>query len=435
MSHTIAVEGLGKQFRRYHADRPVTLKEALIRGLHRMGEKERFWVLRDISFGVAPGEMLGIIGRNGSGKSTLLRLIGGVGRPDKGSARVRGRVGALLDLGAGFHHELTGRENVLLCGVIAGLTRAEVERRFDAIVSFAELEPYIDGPLRTYSSGMQLRLAFAIGVHTRPAALLIDEVLAVGDQLFQTKCLERIKQMKTEGCAIVLVSHEMGQIREHCDRALWLQDGRVTAEGDPVQVVDDYAAAMNAETRRRTPASWPVLRTRGGVELQVNTNRFGSLDMEIVGVRLLDQRDREVAELRSGDALRVCIEYRAPRPVEAPIFGVTLSAEREQLCCDVSTASAGLTLPTLQGEGRISLYFERLDLNGGRYLLDVGVYARDWGYAYDYHWHAYALEVRPTGTTKGMLCVPHHWGLDEAYDVSGRFLAPRQRSDPGGVIP
>jgi lipopolysaccharide transport system ATP-binding protein len=414
VSDTIAVERLGKQFRRYHADRPATLKEVLIRGLRRMGARERFWGLRDVSFRVAPGEMVGVIGRNGSGKSTLLRLIGGVGRPDEGGVKVRGRVGALLDLGAGFHPELTGRENVLVYGVIAGLTRAEVEQRLDAIVRFAELEPYIDGPLRTYSSGMQLRLAFAIGVHTRPAALLIDEVLAVGDLSFQSKCLDRIKQMKAEGCAIVLVSHDMKQIHEHCDRALWLQDGHVAAEGEPAQVVDDYVAAMSAETRRRTPASWPVLHTPGGIALQVHANRFGSLDMEIVGVRLLDQRNREIVELHSGDALRVSIEYRAPQPVAAPIFGVSIYSEEDEVCCDVSTASAGQTLPTLQGAGQISLHFERLDLNGGRYYLDVGVYPRDWGYAYDHHSHAYALEVRPTGSRKGILYSPHHWVLDEA---------------------
>ncbi len=187
MRGTVVVQGLGKQFRRYHRDRPVTLKEAVVRGLRQMKPVEQFWALREVSCSVAAGRTIGVIGNNGAGKSTLLRLIGGVGRPDEGSVQVHGRIGALLDLGVGFHPDLTGRENVFVSGVIAGLTRHEVAQRFDSIVAFAELQQSIDSPLRTYSSGMQMRLAFAVAIHTEPEILLIDEVLAVGDLAFQRK--------------------------------------------------------------------------------------------------------------------------------------------------------------------------------------------------------------------------------------------------------
>ena len=187
MRGTVVVQGLGKQFRRYHRDRPVTLKEAVVRGLRQMKPVEQFWALRELSCSVAAGRTLGVIGNNGAGKSTLLRLIGGVGRPDEGSVQVHGRIGALLDLGVGFHPDLTGRENVFVSGVIAGLTRHEVTQRFDSIVAFAELQQSIDSPLRTYSSGMQMRLAFAVAIHTEPEILLIDEVLAVGEDRKSTR--------------------------------------------------------------------------------------------------------------------------------------------------------------------------------------------------------------------------------------------------------
>lgn len=246
MRDTIVVQNLGKQFPRYHVDRPWTLQEAVLSGLRRMRPTEWFWALRDVSFSVAPGRMIGVIGPNGAGKSTLLRLIGGVGRADEGSVQTHGRIGALLDLGVGFHPDLTGRENVFVSGVIAGFTRREVSQRFDSIVAFAELEEFIDSPLRTYSSGMQMRLGFAVAVHIEPEILLIDEVLAVGDLAFQKKCLERIAQFRAEGCTIIFVSHQTTAVQQLCDEVLWLRAGQVAAHGTADTVVGQYVAEMMA---------------------------------------------------------------------------------------------------------------------------------------------------------------------------------------------
>jgi lipopolysaccharide transport system ATP-binding protein len=413
MPNAIVVRNLGKRFRRYHADRPRTLKEALLRGLRRMGPVEEFWALRDVSFSVASERMVGVIGRNGAGKSTLLRLIGGVGRPDEGSVKVHGRIGALLELTAGFRPDLTGRENVLVGGVIAGLTRREVAQRFDSIVAFAELEEFIDNPLRAYSTGMRMRLAFAVAAHTEPEVLLIDEVLAVGDLAFRSKCFERIEQFRSEGCAILLVSHDTNQIQRLCDEALWLRAGRLAAYGDPELVVGKYVTEMMKETWRRTPAERPVLRTPTNADLRLNKNRFGSLELEIVGVRLLDRGGLPVTELDSGDPLCVQIEYLAPQPIAAPIFGVGIAREdRKEVCCSINTATAGLTLPTLQGRGRIALHLDRLDLVGGQYYVNVGVYERNWTYAYDYHRGVYPLLIRSTKGKKGILRPPHRWEME-----------------------
>lgn len=412
MPDAIAVQNLGKRFRRYHADRPTTLKEAALRGLRRMRPVEYFWALRDVSFSIARGHMVGVVGPNGAGKSTLLRLIGGVGRPDEGCVMAHGRIGALLDLGAGFHPDLTGRENVFVNGVIAGLTRQQVAQRFDSIVEFAELETFIDSPLRTYSTGMQMRLGFAVAVHTDPEILLIDEILAVGDLAFQRKCLDRIAQFKDEGCTIVLVSHDADSIQQLCDEVLWLRRGRLVAHGPADEVTDRYVEEMSAETRRRTPATHPIARTPLGAELRVNENRFGSLEMEIVAVHLLDSTGSPVTELEGGHPLRIEIEYLAPQPIEAPIFGVIISREDGAICYDTHTAGAGLTLPTIQGQGQIALQLERLDLNSGQYYVDVSVYEREWAYAYDSHWHAYPLLIHQPGYDKGVLCPPNHWVIE-----------------------
>ena len=233
MRDAITVQDLGKRFNRFHAEKPTTIMEVALSGLRKMRPVEQFWALRHISFTVAPGEMLGIIGHNGAGKSTLLQLIGGVSHPDEGRVKRHGRIGALLDLGAGFHSDLTGRENVFVTAIVAGLTRREVARSFQSIVEFAELEVFIDSPVRTYSTGMQMRLAFAVAVHTHPDVLLVDEFLSVGDVAFQARCLARIAQLKEQGCAIVLISHSAEQVQQLCDRALWMKHGTVMTYGEP----------------------------------------------------------------------------------------------------------------------------------------------------------------------------------------------------------
>ncbi|ACK72615.1 ABC transporter related [Gloeothece citriformis PCC 7424] len=417
MNDAIVVSGVGKQFVRYHNNKPLTFQEAVLQGFRGMKRSDRFWALQDISFQIGPGRMVGLIGRNGSGKSTLLRLIGGIGRPDRGKIKVRGRIRALLDLGVNLHPDLTGRENIFINGVIAGLTRREVQRQFESIVEFAELAPFIDSPLRTYSTGMRMRLGFAIAVHTWPDVLLVDEVLAVGDLAFQRKCLDRIAQFKAEGCTIVFVSHDETQIKQLCDEVVYLRQGQLVAWGEPEIVVGQYLADNREKTHRVTPKEHSIIKTAMGTELRVHENRFGSLEMEIINVRLLDKQGVPITELLSGDPLSIEIEYLAPAPIPSPFFGVAIEREDGVICYDTTTLASGEILPTLQGRGKIVLHFKRLDLNHGQYYINVGIYQSNGDFAYDYHWQVYPLLINTSYLyDKGVLKVPHVWQFDPAYD-------------------
>ena len=412
MGAEIVVDSVGKSFRRFHPRRPQTLQEVVVQGLRGLRPVERFWALRDISFSVSPGKMMGIMGTNGAGKSTLLRLIGGVGRPDEGQIHVSGRIGALLDLGAGFHPDLTGRENVYVNGVISGLSRKEVSRSFDSIVHFAELEDFIDSPLRVYSSGMQLRLAFAIAAHIEPDVLLIDEVLAVGDITFQQKCIQRIEQFKSQGCTILLVSHDPAFITDLCDEAIWLRAGKLVSYGAASTVSDQYLQESKNETERRTPREWPIKQAANGTELVINRNRVGSMEMEISNVYMTNLQGDPVTEIESGGPMRLEIEYTCSTPIEAPIFEVLITKEDGFICYHTSMNTNRLALPSLQGQGKITLVFERLDLVQETYYFDLGVYTNDWLYAYDYHWHVYSFKVHAEENIQGILHPPHHWELD-----------------------
>ena len=359
----IKVVGLRKSFSRKHKLSPGTLKEAIVSRLHKFGSSEQFLALDQVDLEVHQGEVVGIIGRNGAGKSTLLRLIGGVGLPDAGHIHMHGKIGALLELGAGFHPELTGRENIFVNGVISGLTRAEVALRFEDIVAFSELEESIDNPLRTYSSGMQLRLAFSVSVHTSPDIMLIDEVLAVGDLAFQQKCFERIEHFRRKGCAILIVSHDIEQVKAICDRVIWLRDGKIVAFGEPQSVVDQYERAMLLETERRRQGDVPVRRTQGGRELRIDENRKGSMEMEITDVQFQDARGLPITEVKKGDALVVVIACTTRKTIRSPILSVTVSDARGETFLDTNTAQ--LEMPDINQDIVAKVHFHRIDLPAG----------------------------------------------------------------------
>jgi lipopolysaccharide transport system ATP-binding protein len=396
MLDAIEVNGLGKRFRRYDSGRPWTFQEALFQRLRRHRPAQFFWGLRDITFSVPRGRAIGLIGRNGAGKSTLLRLIGGVGRPDEGIVSRQGRISGLLDLGVGFHSDLTARENIFISGVIGGLTRLEVAERFDSIVAFAELRDFIDSPLRTYSSGMHMRLAFSVAIHTEPDILLIDEVLAVGDIGFQRKCLDRIAEFKQRGCTIAMVSHDPWLVRDLCDDVLWLDEGRIFEFGTASDVVGHYVYEM--ETLRRTPTASAPVRASSGVELHVHKNRFGSLELELENVRVLDAYDQPTAELLDDGPLTVELDYLAGDTVRDPIFGVTILNGTKKICYDTNSEGSVVVVPDAAGRGGVAVRIDGLDLENGHYFVEVGAYDREWSYAYDYHSRAYPLRInRRTG--------------------------------------
>jgi lipopolysaccharide transport system ATP-binding protein len=379
-------------------------------------KREPLWALKNISFEVRAGEMLGVIGSNGAGKSTLLRLLGGIGRPTVGRVEVRGKIGSLLELGGGFQGDLTGRENAILAGVVAGLLKCEVIERMPEIIRFAELENFIDSPVRTYSTGMAMRLAFAVAVHTNPDVMLIDEYLSVGDLAFQAKCSNRIAELRDNGCAMVLVSHGMDQVKKLCDRALWLRRGEMINCGPAKAVTDAFEEEMRLESLRRTP-DVPVLNTLQGIELRPRENRVGSLEMTLTLVSL-----RPSPTFMTGGPLEVTISYHSPKRIKAPVFVVAISRSDGTLCLDTNTQSAQVAVPDAEGPGTIRLAFDRLDLVPGTYFLDVGVFESSWNHAYDYHWHAYQLTVEGSGIHKGIVAPPCRWAVSKNHDARDPLL-------------
>lgn len=412
MGKSIVAQGLGKKFRKYHADRPYRLSEIITKGPKKLKPEKIFWGLRNVSFDMKAGQIMGVIGRNGSGKSTLLRLIGGVFRPDEGTVRVKGRIGALLDLGAGFQDDLTGKENVYISGVISGLSRKRIRKRFESIIDFAELEQYINYPLRAYSSGMIMRLAFAVAIHIEPEILLIDEVLAVGDLAFHDKCLKQLAKFKEKGCTIFLVSHNLAQIQNFCDEVLWLNNGQIADQGNPKDTVTKYSSAMIRETQKRTLSKKITEKNSSNSNLILNKNRFGSLEAEIVNVKFLDASGYPTSEINNGAPLSVEIEYYSKKVIYSPIFGVDINQKNSELYLSANTVSTGLPIDKIQNKGKITLHIERLDLNGGKYSISIGIYEKNWSYAYDFHWQVYSISVRSQLNAKGIISPPHRWVIE-----------------------
>jgi lipopolysaccharide transport system ATP-binding protein len=369
-----------------------------LRTLPARQKKVEQWALRDVSFHVAKGETIGLLGPNGSGKSTLLRLLAGLTRPTQGSVVVRGQLGALLTLGEGFHPLLSGEENAITGGVLAGLGVREARRRLSDIAAFAELEHALDRPLRTYSDGMRLRLAFAVAIHVDPEVLLVDEVLAVGDLAFRQKCLSRMEELQGEGITIVVASHDLSELERTCARAIWLDGGRLRELGAAGDVVERYEEVMH----ERMPP--PTISAEGKL-------RVGSREVEIVAIRLLDARGKETGVVATGRRLTVEVDFLAKESVDDAIFVVSAHEAGGGLCFDLNTESDGLHVGPLRGSGTVRLALERLDLAGGHYLLDVGVYEGRWAHPYDYHWQAVSLEVRGP-TDPGPLGPPRRWSIE-----------------------
>jgi lipopolysaccharide transport system ATP-binding protein len=382
----IRFDAVSKKFVIHH-ERARSFQELAL-SLFRRDERasEEFWALRDVSFTVEQGETVGIIGSNGAGKSTLLKLISRIIEPTSGRVEVQGRVGALLELGAGFHPDLTGRENVFLNGSILGLSRAQIQRKIDDIVAFAELERFVDIPVKFYSSGMYVRLGFSVAVHTDPEVLLVDEVLAVGDQNFQHKCLERILEMQQQGVTICFVSHGLGTVRQLCSQAVWLNQGVVQAAGEVDDTVSAYLRHAAAEEGARSAAA-----------ASENERRWGTGGVEVVSVSFLDAKGRERLVFRVGEPWIVRLHYRASERIERPVFGLAVHRNDGLHICGPNTQFASLDIPFVEGEGDIWYRVDDLPLMEGTYFVSVSVHNRADSVMYDYHDRLHSFKVRQVG--------------------------------------
>jgi len=366
MSQAVVVRDLWKSFRLYH-EKNQFLKAAALRG--RRARYDEFWALKGVSFEVPRGTTFGVIGSNGSGKSTLLKCLTGILYPEKGSVTIDGRVSALLELGAGFHPELSGRENVFLNGAILGLTKKEIENRFDDIVEFSGLGPFIDTPVKNYSSGMFVRLGFAVAAHVEPEVLLIDEVLSVGDEGFQRKCAEKIDKFRRDGRTIVFVSHGLSQVEQLCDTVMWIDKGNVRMIGPARDVISEYAG----ESRQ-------AIKVEGEIG-----SRWGSGEATIESVELFGLDGRPTNVLKSLEPLRIAIDFTTHVPLRDVVVNMRVDTKSGEPVWGTSTRRANRPISMLNGRAKAELIMPSMPLLEGTYELTVAV--TDWTESHPYdHW-------------------------------------------------
>jgi ABC-type polysaccharide/polyol phosphate transport system ATPase subunit len=439
----IEASGVTKIYRRFSGRRQfATLKSALLRGtlvrdLHPAGT---FAAIRNVSFKVPQGTTYGIIGRNGSGKSTMLKLVAGITKPTEGTVTVKGRLSALIELGAGFHPEISGRENVFINGIMLGLSKREIGRRFDEIVEFAELQDFIDAPVKTYSSGMYVRLGFAVAINVDPDVLLVDEVLAVGDEAFTHKCLDKFAEFRRRGKTILLVTHALNLVEKFCDDVLWLDGGSVRGAGDPRRVVSEYVtdvakaeektlSAANAREQERVGQPISGGRVEGGSTgagetepaadgFKAEEGRWGSREVEIAAVRIVGEDGVQRHVFQSGEPAAVEMTVRARKAVGPVVFGVSIFNADGVCCYGTNTNIEELAAPEFEGERAVTFRVRSLDLVEGSYKLDVAAHRED-GYAYDYHRLLYSFRVNSHTKDVGIFRPAHSWEFGRAADEQG----------------
>ncbi len=391
MPRALTVHQVSKRFL-LHDHRQRTLRESFTRLLTgRFSKVTTLWALQDVSFAVEQGTTFGIIGHNGAGKSTLLRLLCGLSQPTKGSIVADGRVSGILELGGGFNPNLTGRQNVLTAGILNGLTPSEVKAREEKIIGFAELERFIDLPTRTYSSGMYLRLAFAAALEFEPSVLVLDEVLAVGDERFQKKCMDRIAELKRAGTTLIVTSHSPDQILSLCDEVVVLEEGHVVMQGDPQSALASYHDLL----RQRTETRAASLAERTGLSPLATKkgSRQGTLEASITAVHLYDRQDQPLEKLESGQGLRMTLTYRIAPSINDLALLVGIYNETHVKCFEVSISSMASTFGTLSPEGMITCTIKSLPLLTGEYFVNGGLYPTDWSFIYDYHWGMHSFHI------------------------------------------
>lgn len=417
MSESIRVEHLSKQYLLGKSSQQTMLRERLANLLKNPFAKETaavtdtLWALRDVSFGIKEGEVVGIIGRNGAGKSTLLKVLSKITYPTSGRVKVRGRVASLLEVGTGFHEELTGRENIYLNGSILGMKRREVEAKLDQIIDFAGVERFIDTPIKRYSSGMRLRLGFAVAAHLDPDVLIVDEVLAVGDAGFQKKSLSAMEDLRKGGRTVLFVSHNMAAVENLCSRGIWIDGGRVRQDGATHEVIRTYLSSF-ADSQQ------------SAADLTVLGTRHGNGDIRYTSMEFLTLDGQPQLVTRSGDGVRLRFHYHAKKTIPHPSFGFRLLTEMGTLVTDTSTWHHALDIPEIApGDGYLDLEIDYLNLLPGRY--DFSLWITGVGQVvYDGVEHCAKLEVelsnvyrsgRQIDARSGIVYFPQKWNLQGLY--------------------
>jgi ABC-type polysaccharide/polyol phosphate transport system ATPase subunit len=395
------------KFYKKHADshKFLTIKSAMVNKtlFGDIGAGERFEALRGVSFDVKAGQTLGIIGENGSGKSTLLKILAGISKPTAGEVVTQGRISALIELGAGFHPEISGRENIFINGVILGLTRKQIQERYEEIVRFAELEEFIDNPVKSYSSGMFMRLGFSIAINVDPDILLVDEVLAVGDASFVPKCLDKINEFRRHGKTIIYVSHDLSTIERICDDVIWIRKGKIEMRGYPKRVVDAYLEYVGMKDEKQTLARHGEEETGAAQE-----KRWGSKEIEIANVRMFDGKGKEKYIFQSDEPLVVEFDVTAAAEQNDFVFGIGVFNGEGISVYGSNTLLENYAARSISGSGKVRLEIPALGLVNGTYFLDLAVHTRD-GYPFDYHHFQYTFRVTSSHRDVGIARIAHRW--------------------------
>jgi ABC-type polysaccharide/polyol phosphate transport system ATPase subunit len=414
----IALENVSKSYRLWgRRSQFATLKSALLKRDLKLAPEKTVPALRDVSFEIHRGEAFGVIGRNGSGKSTLLKIISGILKPTDGKMTVNGRIAALIELGAGFHPEITGRENIYINGIMLGLSRREIDERFDRIVEFSGISDFLDQPVKTYSSGMYVRLGFAVAVHVDPDILLIDEVLAVGDEEFSARCIAKIQQMKLRGVTLVFVTHQLDQVRNLCDRAVWLDHGFVEAIGDPMRVVDAYLQEVSGAA----PASGADEATADDSAAEAaaapqkkdpnDEERWGSGEVLIKHVALTDHHERELVAIGAGTPITIDLDVEVRVPQDDFVFGIGIYHADGTCVYGTNTDVEGFAPQHLHADARVRFVTSSLDLVAGTYRIDAAVHTRN-GRAFDYRRNVLRFVVGSRVHDIGVYRPKHEWRFD-----------------------
>jgi len=399
----IKVEDVTKRFR-LNQNRAAYLKEAIIHKTDTSQWRE-FWALKGVSLDIHEGSMHGIIGHNGSGKSTLLRLMANIHRPTTGRIVANGRISALLELGTGFHPQLTGRENIYLNASILGISPREIGRRVDDIIDFAGIGEFIDSPVRIYSSGMKVRLGFSVAVHVDPEILLLDEVIAVGDEHFKRRCFDHVYSLRKKGVTIVLVTHSLGQVQSMCDRATWLESGELKMDGDAIEVARAYLQQVNSAE------SGDQEHGEADLEMQGRGERRGTGEVTIEAVTFVNAHNRPTPFVNSGRPLVARIRYKAAEPIKNPTFGLRIFTDAGTLVSAPNSRRARFEAGTLDGEGEILYRMPRIHLTPGTYHVTAGVFDENNLHVYDERQREFELRVQPgeAPDTEGFVDMGGEW--------------------------
>jgi ABC-type polysaccharide/polyol phosphate transport system ATPase subunit len=414
--YAIEINDVSKIFRLYK-NKNSTLKERIIT-LNRNNYQE-YKALYKISLNVNKGETIALLGRNGSGKSTLLKLISRILYPDSGQIKVNGRISSLLELGAGFHPDFTGRENIFMNASILGLSKKEINEKLESIIKFSELEDYIDTPVKTYSSGMYMRLAFSVAISVEPEILLIDEVLAVGDNAFQNKCINKLKELKGKGTTIVIVTHDNSMVEKLCDRAAWLENGKLVDTGSPKEIVMKYLDRVaRQENERLMNEEQPnnELEPESDNNENVNPQRWGNNKINIVNVKFYDYEGNEKKVFQTNEYMEIKIEYKVNQNFDNVVFGIGIYSKDNICCYGTNTDIDHQKYKSLPKNGYMSFVIENLNLLSGEYLLDIAIHKDD-GEPYDYISKTIYFQVISNLPEIGIARQTHNWKLTDKANV------------------